>query len=173
MGVSDEHSSIEGVLLEATQAVLRQKDAERLRELRLSALLTLQEQLMSHRRNGILEDILCRLAGKKADRILTIRTKEEAERLAHLPEPHFDGNRYVAAADSIPEEELLFWCELSKKVPVNASGAKRYSELFRALLPDEYDRMFPEPGAGNEKQTLERGWVYEAFQKASEARTLL
>ena len=41
MGVSDEHSSIEGVLLEATQAVLQQKDAERLRELRLSALLTL------------------------------------------------------------------------------------------------------------------------------------
>ena len=74
MGVSDEHSSIEGVLLEATQAVLRQKDAERLRELRLSALLTLQEQLMSHRRNGIREDILCRLAGKKADRILNIRT---------------------------------------------------------------------------------------------------
>lgn len=81
MGVSDEHSSIEGVLLEATQAVLRQKDAERLRELRLSALLTLQEQLMTHRRNGIREDILCRLAGKKADRILNIRTKEEAERL--------------------------------------------------------------------------------------------
>lgn len=157
MGVSDEHSSIEGVLLEATQAVLRQKAAERLWELRLLALLTLQEQLMTHRRNGIREDILCRLAGKKADRILNIRTKEEAERLAHPPEPHFDGNRYVAAEDSIPEEELLFWCELSKKVPVNASGAKRYSELFRALLPDEYDRMFPEQGAGNEKTDLGKG----------------
>lgn len=157
MGVSDEHSSIEGVLLEATQAVLRQKAAERLWELRLSALLTLQEQLMAHRENGIREDILCRLAGKKADRILNIRTKEEAERLAHPPEPHFDGNRYVAAEDSIPEEELLFWCELSKKVPVNASGAKRYSELFRALLPDEYDRMFPEPGAENEKTGFGKG----------------
>mgnify|MGYP001161758753 FL=1 len=157
MGVSDEHSSIEGVLLEATQAVLRQKDAERLWELRLSALLTLQEQLMTYRENGIREDILCRLAEKKANRILNIRTKEEAERLAHPPEPHFDGNRYVAAEDSIPEEELLFWCELSKKVPVNASGAKRYSELFRALLPDEYDRMFPEPGAGNEKTDFGKG----------------
>ena len=58
MGVSDEHSNIEGVLLEATQAVLRQKDAERLWELRLSALLTLQGQLMTYR--GMVSDrIFC------------------------------------------------------------------------------------------------------------------
>ena len=91
---------------------------DKTRELRFSAIRTLQGYLCYYQKLGYMEKLL----------------KPRC--------PHYDGNKFVPDAFCVPEEELICWSETSLKAPLNEAGFCRYMELFSQILPAEYGQAF-------------------------------
>ncbi len=53
-----------------------------------------------------------------------------------------NGSKFIPDEFSVPEEELICWSETSLRAPLNEAGFNRYMELFRQILPMEYERAF-------------------------------
>ena len=85
--------------------------------------------------------LLYAIAEKKCRMIGSITSKSEMEQVIRPRCPHYDGNRFIPDAYSVPEEELICWSETSLKAPLNAAGFQRYMELFKQILPEESRKL--------------------------------
>jgi hypothetical protein len=134
-------------LLPAFAELLASADvADKTRELRFLALRRLQGQLARYKELGYTERLLYRIAERKGWMILEISSKADMERLMKPRLPHFDGNRFVPDDYNIPEEELIYWCEVSLATPLNDTGCKRYAKLFQSVFPEKAKEIFSARG---------------------------
>ena len=115
--------------------------AERVKKLRLDAIRSLQRYLRYYRQLGYMPKLLYAIAEKKGRMIGSITSKSEMEQVIRPRCPHYDGNRFIPNAYSVPEEELICWSETSLKAPLNAAGFQRYMELFKQILPEESRKL--------------------------------
>lgn len=111
-------------------------------ELRLSGLEKLMLQVRGYREHGYSDAIVSAVAEKKGNLILETKAKSEMERILNPRAPQYDGNRFIPDEYSIPEEELIAWCETFKNGPLTPEGTKRYMELFEMLFPKEASKYF-------------------------------
>lgn len=142
------HTEILELLTEATDdfrvviapyiaAIVVSDDSEKICDLRLWAIKEMQQYLWHYEKLGYMPKLLCAIARKKCEMLLTLATKAEIERIIRPRCPQYDGNQFIPDKYSIPEEELICWSETSLRAPLNEAGFKRYLELFRQVLPDE------------------------------------
>lgn len=115
--------------------------ADRVKKLRLGAIGSLQRCLRYYRQLGYMPKLLYAIAEKKIRMIGSITSKSEMEQVIRPRCPHYDGNRFIPDAYSVPEEELICWSETSLKVPLNTAGFQRYMELFKQILPEESRKL--------------------------------
>lgn len=142
------HTGILELLTEATDdfqlvivpyiaAIAVSDDPERICDLRLWAIKEMQQYLWHYKKLGYMPKLLCAIARKKCEMLLTLTTKAEIERLIKPRSPQYNGNQFIPDKFSIPEEELICWSETSLRAPLNEAGFKRYLELFRQVFPEE------------------------------------
>lgn len=110
---------------------------EKIRELRLSALKELYNYLKHYEELGYVDKLICKIAEKKIDMIMKIKTKEEKEKVIKPACPKLYGDKFLTDGYSVPEEELICWSEASLRAPLNEHGFNRYMELFKKIFPDE------------------------------------
>lgn len=115
--------------------------ADRVKQLRLGAIGSLQRCLHYYRQLGYMPKLLYAIAEKKGRMIGSITSKSEMEQVIRPRCPHYDGNRFIPDAYSVPEEELICWSETSLKAPLNAAGLQRYMELFKQIFPEESRKL--------------------------------
>ena len=115
--------------------------ANRVKNLRLGAVESLQRHLCYYRQLGYMPKLLYIIAGQKCRMIASITTKSEMEKRIRPNYPHYNGGGFIPDAYSVPEEELICWSETSLKGPLNAAGFQRYMELFKQVLPEESRRL--------------------------------
>ena len=72
--------------------------------------------------------------------VLQVSSQTELDKVICPRAPHFDGNKLIPDKYSIPEEELICWCETSLRGPLNEYGQHRYMEVFRQVFP-EYSKV--------------------------------
>ena len=87
--------------------------ADRVKQLRLGAIGSLQRCLRYYRQLGYMPKLLYAIAEKKGRMIGSITSKSEMEQVIRPRCPHYDGNRFIPDAYSVPEEELICWSETS------------------------------------------------------------
>lgn len=119
------------------EAIAASDDSEKICNLRLWAVKEMQQYLWHYKELGYMPKLLCAIARKKCEMLLTLTTKAEIERLVRPQCPQYDGNQFIPNKYSIPEEELILWRETSLRAPLNEVGYQRYRELFQHVLPDE------------------------------------
>ena len=100
-------------------------------ELRLTGLRRLQAQLTHYERLGYNSSLLEAISEKKSQMVLQVSSQTELDKVICPRAPHFDGNKLIPDKYSIPEEELICWCETSLRGPLNEYGFLRYMEVFR------------------------------------------
>lgn len=115
--------------------------ADWVKQLRLGAIGSLQRCLRYYRQLGYMPKLLYAIAEKKGRMIGSITSKSEMEQVIRPRCPHYDGNRFIPDAYSVPEEELICWSETSLKAPLNAAGFQRYMELFKQIFPEESRKL--------------------------------
>ena len=109
-------------------------------ELRLTGLRRLQAQLTHYERLGYNSSLLEAISEKKSQMVLQVSSQTELDKVICPRAPHFDGNKLIPDKYSIPEEELICWCETSLRGPLNEYGQHRYMEVFRQVFP-EYSKV--------------------------------
>lgn len=146
-GAGSDHTEILELLTETTDdfrlvivpyitAVAVSNASEKICNLRLLAIKEMQRYLWHYKKLGYMPKLLCAIARKKCEMLLTLTTKAEIERLMKPRCPQYNGNRFIPDEYSIPEEELICWSETSLRAPLNGAGYQRYMELFRQVFPD-------------------------------------
>ena len=98
----------------------------------------------AYKKEGFLEEIICKFVQKKADMILRATKKGELNEIIQMPKPYYDGNKIVSPSKyDTKEEELILWSSTSLKGPLVSAGYERYKELFCKLLPEQGKQVFP------------------------------
>ncbi len=131
-----------GTLVPFYAEVIASDVPDRIRELRLSAIMELRRHLCYYQGLGYMEKLLYAIAEKKGRLICSVSNKTDMEKLLKARCPHYDGNKFVPDEFCIPEEELICWSETSLQAPLNEIGFRRYMELFSEILPAEYGQVF-------------------------------
>lgn len=135
--LTEETDDFQLVIIPYIAAITVSDDSEKICNLRLWAIKEMQQYLWHYKKLGYMLKLLCAIARKKCEMILTLTTKAEIERLIKPHCPQYNGNRFIPDKYSIPEEELICWSEASLRAPLNETGFRRYLELFHQVLPDE------------------------------------
>ena len=132
------NTNIEVDMTMAFVKILMSNDiSEKIKELRLSALEELYNYLKHYEESGYVDKLICKIAEKKIDMIMKIKTKEEKDMVIKPRCPKFYGDRFLTDEYSVPEEELICWSEASLRAPLNEHGFNRYMELFKKIFPNE------------------------------------
>lgn len=129
------------VLIPYYAKIIAEDMPERIRGLRFSAVQEVQKYLWHYHKHGYMSKLLCAIAEKKCEFIMSAASKVDMEQIVRPKCPHYDGCRFVPDKFSVPEEELICWSETSLYGPLNEVGFKRYMELFRQLLPEESKQL--------------------------------
>ena len=129
------------VIISCIAEIAASDAADRVKQLRLGAIGSLQRCLRYYRQLGYMPKLLYAIAEKKGRMIGSITSKSEMEQVIRPRCPHYDGNRFIPDAYSVPEEELICWSETSLKAPLNAAGLQRYMELFKQIFPEESRKL--------------------------------
>lgn len=119
-----------------TKALMSVELKQSLWELRITGLKRLRAQLTSYAERGYDKVILEAISEKKSQMILKVSSQTELDKVIHPRAPRFDGSKFIPDEHSIPEEELICWCETSLRAPLNEYGFLRYMEVFRQVFPE-------------------------------------
>lgn len=136
-----ENLDFELILYREIAEIMAEEMPERVRTLRLSAVMETQNRLRHYAECGYLPRLLYAIAEKKCQKIRNISTKEEMEKLTKPRCPAYNGNGFAADDLIIPEEELILWSEISLMAPLNGAGLLRYMDLFKKFFPDECKKI--------------------------------
>lgn len=126
------------IIAQTLAELLLSDKPDKVKELRISALQTLRNQLNYYKELGIIDRLLTAIAEKKCKFLLEITSKTEMEKMLKPHCPTYNGNEFVTDTYHIPEEELICWSQTSLAAPLNSAGFKRYMEVFKLVLPDLY-----------------------------------
>ena len=125
-----------------TELIVSERDP--LLEEKWAALRKIMGRAYAYKKEGFLEEIICKFVQKKADMILRATKKSELNEIIQMPKPHFDGNKIISPSEyDTEEEELILWSSTSLKGPLVSAGYERYKELFCKLLPEQGKQVFP------------------------------
>ncbi len=124
-----------------SEILVSSDNTDHIKELQLSALGQLRSYLRHYQSLGYMDRLIYTIAEKKCKLLLEITTKADMEKLIKPRCPQFDGNKFVTDELMIPEEELIGWSQASLSAPLNGAAFKRYMELFKQVLPQEYAEM--------------------------------
>lgn len=105
-------------------------------ELRLMGLRQLQTQLTYYEKLGYNRSLLEAISEKKSQIVLRVSSQTELDKVIRPQALRFDGSKLIPDEHSIPEEELICWCETSLRGPLNEYGFHRYMEVFRQVFPE-------------------------------------
>ncbi len=130
------------VMIPFFAAVIAEDMPDRLREMRFSALREMSGYLHQYKTHGYTQKLLCAIARKKGEKIMSITNKADMQKLLKPRCPHFDGNKFVSDPLVIPEEELICWNETGLRGPLVEPAYKRCMELFCQIFPDQYEQVF-------------------------------
>lgn len=126
-----------------TELIVSERDP--LLEEKWAALRKIMGRADAYKKEGLLEEIICKFVQKKAEMILRATKKSELNEIIQMPKPHFDGNKIISPSEyDTEEEELMLWSSTSLKGPLVSAGYERYKELFCKLLPEQGKQVFPE-----------------------------
>lgn len=125
------------ILMRESAEIAAQEIPRRVKEIRLSVIAETKKYLSQYARLGYMPELLCAIAEKKCARLKTISTQEQARRLSRPRCPAYTSNEFVQDDLIVPEEELICWSETSLRGPLNEAGFRRYTELFRQILPEK------------------------------------
>lgn len=112
------------------------------REMRFFALQEMGRYLHHYESLGYMQKLLCAIAWKKGAMILKTTSKADMQRILKPRCPHYNGNQLVPDPFSVPGEEMIRWSETSLKAPLMEEAYRRYMELFRQVLPEEFKQIF-------------------------------
>ncbi len=118
--------------------IITSDKTDKITELRLSALNTVRDQLLTYQGFGIIQRLLTAIAEKKCKFLMEITSKTEMAKMLKPHCPTYNGNEFIPDKYHIPEEELICWSQTSLAAPLNSAGFKRYMEVFKSVLPDLY-----------------------------------
>ena len=108
-----------------------------LKELRSEAIARLYLRISMYERDNYDERLLIGIAEKKSKMICSATSKTIVEKILHPRAPRYDGNEFIPQEYSVPEEELIGWCETSLKAPLNHAAFERYMAVFANVFPDK------------------------------------
>lgn len=117
--------------------ILFSDEVDRVKELRLQALMQLRGRLDFYKQNHMLDKLVYAVAEKRSALIMKASTKAEMERAMSLNMPHYDGNKFVTNEYHVPEEELIGWALITPNNRPTELGQRRYMELFAEFFPEE------------------------------------
>lgn len=126
------------VFADCPARVITSDEADKIKELRISALQTVRGQLLAYQELGIIQRLLTAIAEKKCSFLMEITSKTEMTKILKPHCPTYNGNKFIPDKYYIPEEELICWSQTSLVAPLNSAGFKRYMEVFKMVLPDLY-----------------------------------
>ena len=125
-----------------TELIVSERDP--LLEEKWAALRKIMGRADAYKKEGFLEEIICKFVQKKAEMILRATKKSELNEIIQMPKPYYDGNKIVSPSKyDTKEEELILWSSTSLKGPLVSAGYERYKELFCKLLPEQGKQVFP------------------------------
>lgn len=126
-------------------AELMVSERDPLLEEKWAALRKIMGRADTYKKEGFLEEIICKFVQKKVEMILRATKKGELNEIMQVPKPYYDGNKIVSPSKyDTEEEELILWSSTSLKGPLVSAGYERYKELFCKLLPEQGKQVFPE-----------------------------
>lgn len=111
--------------------------SSRVRDLRFQALKRVLKYLQHYEDLGYISELICRIAEKKCQMIMSSSSTADMELIIKPRCPHFNGADFIADQFIVPEEELICWSETSLRAPLNPAGYSRYTALFRQIFPEE------------------------------------
>lgn len=126
------------IIAQTLAELLLSDKSDKIKELRLSALQKLRNQLNFYNELGFIERLLTAIAEKKCKLLMEITSKTEMEKMLKPHCPTYNGNEFIPDKYHIPEEELICWSQTSLAALLNSVGFKRYMEVFKSVLPDLY-----------------------------------
>lgn len=126
------------IIAQTLAELLLSDKPDKVKELRMTALQTLRNQLNYYKELGIIDRLLTAIAEKKCKFLMEITSKTEMEKMLKPHCPTYNGNEFIPDSYHIPEEELICWSQTSLAAPLNDAGFKRYMEVFKLVLPDLY-----------------------------------
>ena len=126
------------IIAQTLAELLLSDKQDKIKELRISALQTLRNQLKNYKELGFIDRLLTAIAEKKCEFLMELTSKTEIEKMLKPHCPTFNGNEFIPDKYHIPEEELICWSQTSLQAPLNGAGFKRYMEVFKLVLPDLY-----------------------------------
>lgn len=135
------------IIAQTLAELLLSDKSDKIKELRISALQTLRNQLKYYKELGIIDRLLTAIAEKKCKFLMELTSKTEIEKMLKSHCPTYNGNEFIPDKYHIPEEELICWSQTSLQATLNGAGFKRYMEVFKLVLPD----LYPFIGVGEPK----------------------
>ncbi len=126
------------IIAQTLAELLLSDKPDKVKELRISALQIMRNQLKYYKELGIIDRLLTAIAEKKCKFLMEITSKTEMEKMLKPHCPTYNGNEFIPDKYHIPEEELICWSQTSLAAPLNSAGFKRYMEVFKLVLPDLY-----------------------------------
>lgn len=120
------------------------KDSHRV--LRFEAVRRLRSVLNYYANQAYRDDIICAIAEKKVKMILSATNKTDMDRILRPRAPTYNGSTFIPDKFSVPEEELICWCEISLRGPLIHEAYKRYSDVFKTVFPDMWEEVFGRDG---------------------------
>lgn len=134
------------ILVPAIAEVIVGEMKDNVRAYRFDALIKLRGILNYYCNRGYMDELVYNIAEKKVAHILSATSKSDFSLILKPRPPKYDGNKFIPGPFSVPEEELICWSETSLKAPLNHSGFKRYSELFKEIFPEKWEAAFGKDG---------------------------
>lgn len=126
------------ICMKVAEVLVDETSSAKVLELRMKALATLRWQIEYYRKHFFVECLIQAIAEKRAEMIMKTTTKTEMDQVMNPGAPHYDGEKFVPPKYHIPEEELIAWSQVSLQAPLKGIATKRYLELLKECLPEEY-----------------------------------
>ena len=101
------------IIAQTLAKLLLSDKPDKIKELRISALQTLRNQLKNYKELGFIDRLLTAIAEKKCKFLMELTSKTEIEIMLKPHCPTYNGNEFIPDKYHIPEEELICWSQTS------------------------------------------------------------
>lgn len=125
----------------ATLAIEHGDEADKLLNAKFDALKKVYSTVEWYAKDGFMERLLDTIMEKKSKMILEAASIKTVRELANPPKPQYDGNKWYASPNSVPEEEMVWWSMASLRAPLAYEAVKRYEELFEQFYCVSVDEI--------------------------------
>ena len=127
----------------ATLIMVCETTPGKLLEAKFDALKKVNGMLSWYAKEGFDEKILDSIMAKKTEMILKADTMRDIREITAPPKPRYDGRKWYASPNSVPEEEMILWSIASLRAggPLRHEAVERYMELFKDFYGKTVDEL--------------------------------